>query len=124
MPRRHFFYQADDIEYTARILRSGEGYFVPGSVVEHRTPSKHTWTGDDRRFYHHARNTLFMLRGDAWTAREKPALAWALARSVVDYLRATGFSRASLRNLAGALSAGVREPARGTRRGPEDDPPR
>ncbi len=39
MPKRHFFWQADDIEYTARILRHAPGYYVPRSVVEHRTPT-------------------------------------------------------------------------------------
>jgi GT2 family glycosyltransferase len=108
LPLRHFFFQADDIEYTARVLRRAHGYYVPRSVVEHRTPSKHTWIGDDRRFYHHARNTVYMLRGDAWTAAEKPALAWSLGRSAVEYLSARRFSPASVRTLAGALAAGLR----------------
>lgn len=110
MPLRHFFYQADDIEYTARILRDAVGYFVPRSVVEHRTPSKHTWTDDDRRFYYHARNTVYMLRGEAWAPREKPALAWSLARSAIEYLEANRLSPASLRTLLAALTAGIRPP--------------
>jgi rhamnopyranosyl-N-acetylglucosaminyl-diphospho-decaprenol beta-1,3/1,4-galactofuranosyltransferase len=112
MPLRHFFFQADDIEYTARILRRASGYFVPRSVVEHRTPSKHTAIGDERRFYHHARNTVFMLRGDAWEPREKPALAWALARSAGEFLRANRASPASVRTLVSALVAGLARPAR------------
>jgi GT2 family glycosyltransferase len=112
MPRRRFFYQADDIEYTARILRHGRGYFVPASVVEHRTPTRQVWTDDERRFYHHARNTVFMLRGDAWTTWEKPALGWALARSIVQYLRANRFSAASATTVVRALAAGITSPAR------------
>jgi rhamnopyranosyl-N-acetylglucosaminyl-diphospho-decaprenol beta-1,3/1,4-galactofuranosyltransferase len=107
LPLAHFFFQADDIEYTARILRRARGWFVPTSVVEHRTPSKHTAVGDDRRFYHHARNTVYMLRGAAWAPEEKPALAWSLARSAVDYLRANRLSLGSVRTLAGALAAGL-----------------
>jgi rhamnopyranosyl-N-acetylglucosaminyl-diphospho-decaprenol beta-1,3/1,4-galactofuranosyltransferase len=107
LPARHFFYQADDIEYTARILRRTRGYFVPASVVEHRTPSKHTAVGDHRRFYHHARNTVYMLRGSAWAPEEKPALAWSLACSAVDYLRANRLSANSIRTLAAALAAGL-----------------
>jgi GT2 family glycosyltransferase len=107
LPLSHFFFQADDIEYTARILRGAHGYFVPASVVEHRTPSKHTAVGDDRRFFHHARNTVYMLRGGAWERAEKPALAWSLARSAVDYLGANRLSPGSVRTLARALAAGL-----------------
>ena len=112
LPLRHFFFQVDDIEYTARILRGTRGYFVPRSVVEHRTPSKHTSIGDDRRFYHHARNTVFMLRGDAWAPEEKPALAWSLARSAVEYLGARRMTPASVRTLVTALAAGLARRAR------------
>jgi rhamnopyranosyl-N-acetylglucosaminyl-diphospho-decaprenol beta-1,3/1,4-galactofuranosyltransferase len=112
LPFSHYFWQADDIEYTARALRDATGYFVPGSVVEHRTPSKHTSIGDRQRFYYHARNTLYMLRGDAWAGWEKPAIAWAFARSIVEYLGANRASPASLRTLASALGAGLARPAR------------
>lgn len=115
MPMRHFFYQADDIEYTARLLREGIGYFVPTSVVEHRTPGRQTATSDARRFYFHVRNNLFMLRGTAWTAQEKPGLAWALARSAGEYLRANRWRPAAVRTLARALRAGLTQPWDGGR---------
>ena len=110
MPPRHFFYQADDIEYTARILRDGTGYYVPASVVEHRTPSQHTAVDDDHRFYFHVRNTILMLRGRAWRLREKPMLAsWLVWTSIV-YLRLNRLSPRSVKNLAAALLAGLRSP--------------
>ena len=112
LPLRHYYFQADDIEFTARILRHASGYFVPGSVVEHRTPSRHTAITDDRRFYHHARNTVLMLRGDAWEPLEKPALAWSLARSAIVYLRANRASAASVTTLVRALFAGLALPGR------------
>jgi rhamnopyranosyl-N-acetylglucosaminyl-diphospho-decaprenol beta-1,3/1,4-galactofuranosyltransferase len=112
MPLRHFFYQADDIEYTARILRRATGYFVPDSVVEHRTTSKEAWIEDERRFYYHARNNVFMLRGDAWAPWEKPALGWALARSAVEYLRANRFTPSSAWTVLRALAAGLGSSAR------------
>lgn len=111
LPRRDFFWQADDIEYTARVLRHAPGYFVPHSVVEHRTPSKETSPPDDRRFYYHVRNTVFMLRGDAWAGWEKPALAWALARSTGEYLNANRLSPAGVRTVLRALAAGITSPA-------------
>lgn len=107
MPIREFFYQADDIEYTARILRRRRGYYVPTSVVEHRTPSRQTATSDDHRFYHHARNTVLMLRGHAWAPREKPALAWVLVRSSAAYISGHGSPGRGLLTLCRALVAGV-----------------
>lgn len=107
MPLAHFFYQADDIEYTARILRHDHGYFVPASVVEHRTPTKQTWTSDERRFSFHVRNSVLMLRGPAWSAAEKPALAWSLLRSIVDYLQAGEGSVRALGTVARSLWAGL-----------------
>ena len=109
MPLRHFFYQADDIEYTARLLREARGYLVPGSVVEHRTANLHTAVDDDHRFYYHARNTVLMLRGTrAWAAREKPTLLWFLFVTSVAYLRLNRLRPASVRNLVSALADGLR----------------
>ena len=110
LPPRHFFYQADDIEYTARILRDAKGYYVPASVVEHRTPGQHTAIHDDHRFYFHIRNTILMLRGRAWRAREKPALVWVLVSTSVIYLRINHLSPRSVKNWLAALVAGVRLP--------------
>ena len=106
MPLRQLFYQADDIEYTARLLRRARGYFVPASVVEHRTPGRHTAIDDDRRFFHHVRNTVVMLRGDAWEPKEKPPIVWWLFTSSARYVRRTGV--AGLSTLVRALLAGAR----------------
>ncbi len=108
LPPRHFFFQADDIEYTAGILRNGRGYYVPGSVVEHRTPTKHTAVDDDLRFYYHARNTIFMLRGASFMRSEKPTLVWFLLWTSLSYLRQNAFKPGSVRNLATALLDGLR----------------
>jgi rhamnopyranosyl-N-acetylglucosaminyl-diphospho-decaprenol beta-1,3/1,4-galactofuranosyltransferase len=109
LPNRRFFYQADDIEYTARVLRREHGFAVPDSVVEHRTKTPHDALSDpdDRRFYFHARNTVFMLRGAAWAPREKPALAWVLVHSAARYMQANRFSRASAATVLRALRDGL-----------------
>jgi rhamnopyranosyl-N-acetylglucosaminyl-diphospho-decaprenol beta-1,3/1,4-galactofuranosyltransferase len=107
LPPRHFFYQADDIEYTARILLEGQGYYVPGSVVEHRTPTQHTAVDDDHRFYYHARNTVLMLRGGAWRPSEKPTLAWFLFWTSLVYLRRNRLSPSSIRNVVSGVLAGL-----------------
>ena len=111
MPLRQFFYQADDIEYTARILRDARGYFVPHSVVEHSTATKHTAVDDDHRFYYHVRNTLLMIRGRAWERREKAGLWAVLLSTSLRYLRINRRRPASVRNLLGGIAAGLRTPA-------------
>jgi rhamnopyranosyl-N-acetylglucosaminyl-diphospho-decaprenol beta-1,3/1,4-galactofuranosyltransferase len=110
MPLRHFFYQADDIEYTARILLDAAGYYVPRSVVEHRTPAQHTAIDDDRRFHHHIRNTVLMIRGRAWTAREKLGLVKAIVATSLTYLRINRLRPRSVGNVIRAMISGVRSP--------------
>jgi GT2 family glycosyltransferase len=111
LPPRHFFYQADDIEYTARMLRDARGYLVPDSVVEHRTPTQHTAVDDDHRFYYHARNNVLMLRGRAWRLHEKPVIVWWLAMSAIVYLRINRWAPRALRNLVAGVAAGLRRSA-------------
>jgi rhamnopyranosyl-N-acetylglucosaminyl-diphospho-decaprenol beta-1,3/1,4-galactofuranosyltransferase len=108
LPRREFFLQADDVEFTARILRTEAGYLVPDSVVEHRTATAHTFTDDPFRFYHHLRNTLYMLRGEAWDPAEKPALAWVVLDSSARFMSRNRWSAASARTVARALRDGLR----------------
>lgn len=110
MPLRQFFYQADDIEYTARILRDANGYYVPRSVVEHSTPTKHTAVDDDHRFHFHIRNTVLMIRGRAWERREKAGLWAVLIQTSIRYLRVNRLRPAAVRNLLGGLAAGLRTP--------------
>ena len=106
-PVAGFFFQADDIEFTARLLRTGHGYLVPESVVEHRTPTPHTFMGDPVRFYHHLRNTLFMIRGEAWDPSEKASLCWVVVDSAARFLAANRFSRASVTAVMRAIAAGL-----------------
>ena len=112
MPLRQFFYQADDIEYTARILRDARGYYVPRSVVVHATPTQHTAVDDDHRFHYHIRNTLLMIRGRAWELREKPGLVWVAIWTSLVYLRINRRRPLpALRNLLSGLWSGLRTPA-------------
>lgn len=108
MPLRQFFYQADDIEYTARILRDARGYYVPRSVVEHSTPTKHTAVNDDHRFHYHIRNTLLMIRGRAWERREKAGLWAVFVVTTIKYLRINRLRPGSVRNLIAGIVAGLR----------------
>ena len=111
LPRREFFLQGDDIEWTARILRREHGYLVPSSVVEHRTATAHDFTADGFRFFHHLRNTLLMLRGEAWTPSEKAALVWTAVETSVRFLRTHGVDRATASVIARAVGGALRPPA-------------
>lgn len=106
-PLAKFFYQTDDIEYTARLLRERPGYFVARSVVLHKTPRQHTAISDDRRFYYHARNTLLMLRSRGWRTREKWRLVWWVVRTSYKYLRINHLRPHSIRNWSSALVSGA-----------------
>jgi GT2 family glycosyltransferase len=108
LPPAHFFIWSDDIEFTARILREGAGYLVPSSTVCHKTATAHTALSDSGgRFYFHVRNTLYMIRGDAWSRREKLTLIWILLTSSIAFLRANS-SAAGARTVLRGLLDGVR----------------
>ncbi len=114
LPLKHYFIWSDDIEFTARILREGPlGFFVPDSVVEHRTKTAHTAvTESGARFYYHVRNSLYMLRGEAWNAREKLSLVWALFFTTQAYLRLNRFRRENVVTVVRGLRDGAaRRPA-------------
>ncbi len=118
LPLAHFFIWSDDIEYTGRILRDGTGYLVPGSVVCHKTRTAHTALSDSGgRFYFHVRNTLYMIRGRSWDAREKLTLGWILLTSSVAYLRRNSLSPASVLTVLRGMRDGLRPvPHRSLRR--------
>ena len=110
LPEQAFFFQVDDIDYTARVLRGERGFLVCDSVVEHRTPAPRDPRAetDPARFYYHARNNLWMLQGEAWKLEEKPAAAWFLLTTCARFLRRNRFSRESLGVLARAVRHGRR----------------
>ncbi len=109
LPHKHFFIWSDDIEYTARVTRHRAGYLVPTSVVVHKTTKPYTAVTDTGgRFYYHVRNSLYMLRGHAWSRREKLSVIWFLLFTTNEYLRNNRFGRTSLLTVARGLRDGVR----------------
>jgi rhamnopyranosyl-N-acetylglucosaminyl-diphospho-decaprenol beta-1,3/1,4-galactofuranosyltransferase len=110
LPPAEFFVWSDDLEYTARILRREPlGYLVPGSVAEHRTRTAHTAVSESgERFYFHVRNSLWMLRGDAFTPAERVAQLFWLLQTTGAYLRVNRASPAALRTLWRGLRDGLR----------------
>jgi rhamnopyranosyl-N-acetylglucosaminyl-diphospho-decaprenol beta-1,3/1,4-galactofuranosyltransferase len=116
LPLRRYFLWSDDIEYSARVMRRLPGYLVPESVAVHKTERPYTavsTTGD--RFYFHVRNTLFMMRGTAWSGAEKPSLLFGLAVSTIAYLRANRFTprvlATVLRGVRDGLAPGAPTPS-------------
>jgi GT2 family glycosyltransferase len=109
LPLKQFFLWSDDIEYTSRILASGEaGYLVPASVALHKTETPHTaaFAAPDR-FYFHVRNTIFILRGPGRGWRERLARGRNLVSSVAAYLVANPHP-ASVAAVLRGLRDGVR----------------
>lgn len=107
LPEARYFIWSDDIEYTARVTRGGGlAVLVTDSVVEHRTERPYTAvTSAGDRFYYHARNTLYMVRGRSWSGLEKLSLLYLLALTSLQYVRAGGSARVLLRGLRdGVLS--------------------
>lgn len=105
LPDARYFIWSDDIEYTARVTRGGGRMVLAcDSVVEHRTAKPHTAVTDaGDRFYYHARNTLFMVRGRSWSALEKASLLYLLALTSAQYVRGGGSVRVVARGLRDGL---------------------
>ena len=107
LPDRRFFLWSDDIEYTARITKGpgpARAVLVADSVVEHRTRTPHTAvTEAGGRFYFHARNTLYMVRGRSWSPIEKLSLLYLLGLTSLQYVRAGGSGATVVRGVRDGL---------------------
>jgi GT2 family glycosyltransferase len=108
LPDKRYFLWSDDLEYTARILRHERGFLATGSVVLHKTSVPHTAaTGGSDRYYFHVRNTIYMLRGSAWTSLEKVSHARRLGLSIVSFVREARFRPRALAIVARGLRDGI-----------------
>jgi GT2 family glycosyltransferase len=113
LPHAHYFIWNDDLEWTARVLRDGDGWWVPASVAMHRTRTPYApigATGD--RFYYEARNKLLMLRGPAWTPRERLTLLHHLAANARAFLVRERFRPHAIGVLGRGVVRGLRDPVR------------
>lgn len=98
LPIADYFVWADDIEYTARILRNELGIIVPDSLVWHKTAKKHTRMDDaGPRYYYHVRNNIWMLtHSNSWSRKEKMKKAVYLLREIPSYLILSHFTWQSI----------------------------
>ena len=63
LPIADYFIWNDDFEFSTRILRRSRGFFVPGSVVVHKTVKLGATDVDPgARFYYEVRNKIWLLR--------------------------------------------------------------
>ncbi len=88
-PRPAYFIWGDDIEFTGRLLRDRVGYYVPESLVVHKTATNYRASrSDSPRYALDVRNKVWMLRsGDVWTPAEKWWWATLTVRGAAQYLR-------------------------------------
>jgi GT2 family glycosyltransferase len=109
-PRAGYFVWSDDVDFTARILRDEPGFYVPASVVEHRTATAHRAHQGGERFYFAVRNGLWLLRGDAFAPKEKVRHVLVVAEQVRLYLALERLRPRSLRVLVRGLRDGLLRP--------------
>lgn len=94
LPLAHYFIWNDDFEYTARILKTELGIYVPKSLVTHKTIYKYTpITGTGTRFYYEVRNKFFILiYSNSFTFYEKLLIFAKTAQSSYYFLRHSNFN--------------------------------
>ena len=109
-PRKGFYVWSDDVDFTARILRSERGLYVPASVAEHRTAAAHRAHEGGERFYYAMRNGLFVLRGDVFAPKEKLRHLLVVAEQVRLFLLLERFRPRALRVLARGIRDGLLRP--------------
>jgi rhamnopyranosyl-N-acetylglucosaminyl-diphospho-decaprenol beta-1,3/1,4-galactofuranosyltransferase len=108
LPLPHYFIWGDDVEFTARILRQERGFLVPESRVYHWTREpKAPAVETGERFYYHVRNSLFLLRGNAFSPSERLAYGRWYLRTLLRYVVNTRGDRRALAILARGIRDGL-----------------
>jgi len=108
-PRADYVDDGEDLEWTARVLRTESGYLVPGSRAV-RLDAALTAQESNLRRRRDLRNRVNTLRGSAWGGEEKLWFAFLVAQDVVTDLRCD-LRPATLRATLGAVRAGLRLPS-------------
>jgi len=118
LPIGEYFIWNDDFEFTARLLRSGRGVYVPGSVVTHKTKVLASTDVDPgSRFFFEVRNKIWLFRlSRALSPIEKPLYAGV---SIVRWGKTIISSRDRATLLSG-LGRGLRDGFRSNPRGNSD----
>lgn len=101
LPREDYADGADDLEWTARLLRDGGGYLVPGSVAVRDTPVRAPALSSRE-----VRDRVRMVRGDGWVGPEPAWFALMLGVDALGDLRTTPHPR-TVRRLLRGVSSGL-----------------
>lgn len=110
-PISSYFIWGEEIEFTARLLRYETGYWVPNSVVLHKSATAVSGAlSSSERYYYDVRNKLWILKSRALAPVEKPWFALALVRGIRTHLRFNRWSRQSLSVVSRGLRDGLRSP--------------
>jgi rhamnopyranosyl-N-acetylglucosaminyl-diphospho-decaprenol beta-1,3/1,4-galactofuranosyltransferase len=109
-PTPDYFIWGDDVEFTARILKDATGYYVPESLVVHKTKTNYRAAlSDSPRYAMDVRNKLWMVRApDVWQGYEK--LWWLSlgAKGAGQYLRYNRFKPKAVATIARGVRDGLR----------------
>lgn len=105
LPRRDYAGGADDLEWTARILKESPGYLVPSSVAVDPRPRPQRREHRQQR-YRELRDRVRMVRGDGWVAQEPVWFAYELGLDVLrDVRRQPSLAPIAVRAVAAGLRA-------------------
>ena len=78
LPIADYFIWNDDFEYSTRLLKRAVGWYVPASVVVHKTKALGSSDADPgERFYYEVRNKLWLFRFAGTFAWWESPLYWA-----------------------------------------------
>jgi GT2 family glycosyltransferase len=104
-----YFIWNDDFEYTGRILQHEAGYYVPDSVVHHKSAviDKNS-VGE--RYYYEVRNKLLALRAGVFgpgERKETARMAAMVAAGIGSYLADNRMSGAAVKTVARGLRDGL-----------------
>jgi rhamnopyranosyl-N-acetylglucosaminyl-diphospho-decaprenol beta-1,3/1,4-galactofuranosyltransferase len=112
LPIKRYFLWSDDVEYTARILRSETGYLVPDSIAHHKTATAYTTgEGSRERFFYQVRNSIYMTRSPAWDLHDKLRILWMLLIHIRRFLIRNHWSPRAAYVIARGLVSGLATPA-------------
>lgn len=108
LPIADYFIWCDDVEYTARILKTHPGFVVPSSVVIHKTHAKYTPLDvNSGRLYFAVRNAIWMAKSPAWNRKERLMLAVSNLATWLEYLKRGQYSWSIIKRLARPVFDGL-----------------
>ncbi len=108
LPIAGYFLWNDDVEFSARLLRTELGVLVPASVVCHKTALKHVpATSGAEKYYYEVRNKLWILRlSDAFSRDEKWWMAKSLLRRTLRHISGNHFSPSAIKYVLKGIADG------------------